>query len=162
MQTKWMSSKMNEHSVTVNGVGILLPDAKCWGSALIFRIGVKSAALIDLVSEWINAILETEWTTPIVNEWLKTLSFTFSLSSAVNTCCSIGRMYFSGSGENLFCLRKSYRFCSSISNTRQVCERCWKHSYARTKLNSSADSCERRERIDTCGEGEDGGLDSEK
>lgn len=32
----------------------------------------------------------------------------------------------------------SYRFCSSISNTRQVWFLCWKHSSARTKLNSSA------------------------
>lgn len=58
-------------------------------------------------------------------------------------------MYLSGSGENLFCLRKSYRFCSSISNTRQVWFLCWKHSSARTKLNSSAFSCESRDRMDT-------------
>lgn len=65
------------------------------------------------------------------------------------TCCKIGRMNFSGSGENLFCFRKSYKFCSSISNTRHVWFLCWKHSNARTKLNSSAFSWLRRDRMDT-------------
>lgn len=65
------------------------------------------------------------------------------------TCCKIGRMNFSGSGENLFCLRKSYKFCSSISNTKHVWFLCWKHSNARTKLNSSAFSWLRRDRMDT-------------
>uniref|UniRef100_A0A6B0UT20 Uncharacterized protein n=1 Tax=Ixodes ricinus TaxID=34613 RepID=A0A6B0UT20_IXORI len=63
-----------------------------------------------------------------------------SLSRAVSTCWSTGRMHLRGSGENLLCLRKSYRFCSSISKTRQVCDLCEKHSRARTKLNSSAGS----------------------
>lgn len=58
-------------------------------------------------------------------------------------------MYFNGSGENLFCLRKSYKFCSSISNTRHVWFLCWKHSYARTKLNSSAFSWLSLASIDT-------------
>lgn len=58
-------------------------------------------------------------------------------------------MYFNGNGENLFCFKKSYKFCSSISNTRHVWFLCWKHSNARTKLNSSAFSWLRRERIDT-------------
>lgn len=65
------------------------------------------------------------------------------------TCCKIGLMYFNGNGENLFCFKKSYKFCSSISNTRHVWFLCWKHSNARTKLNSSAFSWLRRERIDT-------------
>lgn len=65
------------------------------------------------------------------------------------TCCNIGLMYFNGNGENLFCFKKSYKFCSSISNTRHVWFLCWKHSNARTKLNSSAFSWLRRERIDT-------------
>lgn len=65
------------------------------------------------------------------------------------TCCKIGRMNFSGSGENLFCFRKSYKFCSSISNTKHVWFLCWKHSNARTKLNSSAFSWLRRDRMDT-------------
>lgn len=47
-------------------------------------------------------------------------------------------MYFNGSGLNLFCFKKSYKFCSNISKTKQVWFLCWKHSYARTKLNSSA------------------------
>lgn len=59
-------------------------------------------------------------------------------------------MYFSGSGENLLCLRKSYRFCSNISKTRQVWLRCWKHSNALTKLKSSAFSWLRRDRMLTC------------
>lgn len=65
------------------------------------------------------------------------------------TCCKIGLMYFNGNGENLFCFKKSYKFCSSISKTRHVWFLCWKHSNARTKLNSSAFSWLRRERIDT-------------
>lgn len=68
---------------------------------------------------------------------------------AMHTCCRIGRMYLSGSGENLFCFKKSYRFCSSISKTRHVWFLCWKHSNARTKLNSSAFSWLRRDRIET-------------
>ncbi|EDL07591.1 mCG146071, partial [Mus musculus] len=43
----------------------------------------------------------------------------FSFIRAVATCCKIGLMYLSGSGLNLFCFRKSYKFCSNISNTRQ-------------------------------------------
>lgn len=58
-------------------------------------------------------------------------------------------MNFNGSGENLFCFRKSYKFCSSISNTKHVWFLCWKHSNARTKLNSSAFSWLRRDSIDT-------------
>jgi hypothetical protein len=65
------------------------------------------------------------------------------------TCCNIGLIYFNGNGENLFCFKKSYKFCSSISNTRQVWFLCWKHSNARTKLNSSAFSWLNRERIET-------------
>ena len=65
------------------------------------------------------------------------------------TCCKIGLMYFNGNGENLFCFRKSYKFCSSISKTRHVWFLCWKHSNARTKLNSSAFSWLRRESIET-------------
>lgn len=67
------------------------------------------------------------------------------------TCCRIGLMILSGSGLNLFCLRKSYRFCSSISNTKQVWLRCWKHSRARTTLCSSAFSLLNRARISTWG-----------
>lgn len=66
-----------------------------------------------------------------------------------HTCCKIGRMNFNGSGENLFCFKKSYKFCSSISNTKHVWFLCWKHSNARTKLNSSAFSWLRRDNIDT-------------
>lgn len=65
------------------------------------------------------------------------------------TCCNIGLMYFSGNGENLFCFKKSYKFCSSISNTKQVWFLCWKHSKARTKLNSSAFSWLSRDKMDT-------------
>ena len=42
------------------------------------------------------------------------------ISRAVRTCCVMGRIYLRGKGWNLFWLRKSYKFCSSISNTRQV------------------------------------------
>lgn len=62
-------------------------------------------------------------------------ALTFNLRRAVKTCCKMGRIYFNGNGLNLFCLRKSYRFCSSISNTRQVWFLWLKHSYTRTKLN---------------------------
>lgn len=61
----------------------------------------------------------------------------------------MGLMNFSGKGENLFCFRKSYKFCSNISNTRHVWFLCWKHSNARTKLNSSAFSWLNRDNIDT-------------
>lgn len=65
------------------------------------------------------------------------------------TWCKIGRINFSGNGENLFCFKKSYKFCSNISNTRHVWFLCWKHSNARTKLNSSAFSWLSRDNIDT-------------
>jgi len=52
--------------------------------------------------------------------------FTLSFRSAVKTCCRIGLMYFNGRGLNLFYLRKSYKFCSSISNIKQVWFSCWR------------------------------------
>lgn len=69
--------------------------------------------------------------------------------SIIFTCCNIGRMYFNGNGENLFCFKKSYKFCSNISNTKHVWFLCWKHSNARTKLNSSAFSWLKRDNIET-------------
>lgn len=65
------------------------------------------------------------------------------------TWCKIGRIYFKGRGENLFCFKKSYKFCSSISKTKHVWFLCWKHSKALTKLNSSAFSWLNRDNIDT-------------
>ena len=85
----------------------------------------------------------------ILQNWQKKSinCFTFNFNNAVKTCCNMGRMYFKGNGLNLFCFRKSYKFCSSISNTRHVWFLCWKHSYALTKLNSSAFSWLRRDNI---------------
>lgn len=46
----------------------------------------------------------------------------------------MGRIYLSGRGLNLFCLRKSYKFCSNISKTKHVWFLWVKHSNARTKF----------------------------
>jgi hypothetical protein len=96
---------------------------------------------------WFFPHLSFPWQYWTMQRISKYFIFTLSFRSAVKTCCRIGLMYLSGRGLNLFCLRKSYKFCSSISNTKQVWFLCWKHSYARTKLNSSAFSWLRRDRM---------------
>ena len=53
---------------------------------------------------------------------------TLKVQNIWHTWWVMGRIYFRGRGWNLFCLRKSYKFCSSISNTRQVWFLCVKHS----------------------------------
>lgn len=108
---------------------------------------MKTSTLYNLECVFFPGLKLSLANSTVTNAKSKYHIFTLSFRSAVKTCCRIGLMYFSGSGLNLFCLRKSYKFCSSISNTKQVWFLCWKHSYARTKLNSSAFSWLRRDRM---------------
>lgn len=77
------------------------------------------------------------------------LRFKTHFKDILPTCCRMGLMCRRGNGLNLLCFRKSYRFCSNISNTKQVWPLCWKHSYERTKLYSSAFSALSRFRMPT-------------
>lgn len=105
----------------------------------------KSKLLRDQRTRMITNIEDSKW-----QDWDQAENkFTLSLRRAVRTCCSIGRINLRGKGENLFCLRKSYKFCSSISKTRHVWFLCWKPSKARTKLNSSAFSWASRDKMPT-------------
>jgi len=52
-------------------------------------------------------------------------------------------------GWKRFSFKKSYRFWPSISNTRQACPRCRKHSNAHTTLNAPAFSWRSLSRIET-------------